>query len=434
MNKIITLLIKLFCFSIIFLIANCAAPNGSSGGGSGGSSNNGGTKTNQTDITGMPAVVLPAGYVASLLNITISSVTVPSTLTGGYKPVGKAYDITYNGGSINFGTYFANLTYSYKTKDLNDNGLLDEFVLFYFDTSSSSWKRADKTYVNSGNNQVIGETTHFTTFVLTAMPSSGATSVQSAPANINSDYPSGIAGSCGALFTVIDENFKYYQDRDYYILPTASSANNQTTFNALGFFGALGIATINGYSGSGINLGPESANKLYTGSNYIVFTAHQALDVYVMYDTRGGTSLLDLSQDAPWLQSYGFTADITTTLNPTPTRYFVETTDAVGLYKVYRKSYNSGDVIRLDGNRKGVTDPGIQTNYWVILKSKGVYTNEPAGAMGSAPDTTPPANVTNLQASVSASSITLSWTNPTDADFAGVVIRRSTTAPAVKID
>lgn len=42
------------------------------------------------------------------------------------------------------------------------------------------------------------------------------------------------------------------------------------------------------------------------------------------------------------------------------------------------------------------------------------------------PDTTPPANVTNFQATPTpARTIMLTWTNPTDPDFAGVVIRRS---------
>ena len=48
------------------------------------------------------------------------------------------------------------------------------------------------------------------------------------------------------------------------------------------------------------------------------------------------------------------------------------------------------------------------------------------------PDTTPPAPVTALSSSVTASSVTLSWTNPTTADFTGVMIRRATgtTPPA----
>ncbi len=42
-------------------------------------------------------------------------------------------------------------------------------------------------------------------------------------------------------------------------------------------------------------------------------------------------------------------------------------------------------------------------------------------------DTTPPANVSNLSATPGNQQIALSWTNPADADFAGVRIRRSTT-------
>ena len=49
------------------------------------------------------------------------------------------------------------------------------------------------------------------------------------------------------------------------------------------------------------------------------------------------------------------------------------------------------------------------------------------------PDTTPPAPVTALTAAPGGGSVTLSWTNPTDTDFVGVMIRRSagTTPPTL---
>jgi hypothetical protein len=43
----------------------------------------------------------------------------------------------------------------------------------------------------------------------------------------------------------------------------------------------------------------------------------------------------------------------------------------------------------------------------------------------SPPDTTPPAAVTALSATATAGTVSLSWTNPTDPDFAGVLIRRT---------
>ena len=52
------------------------------------------------------------------------------------------------------------------------------------------------------------------------------------------------------------------------------------------------------------------------------------------------------------------------------------------------------------------------------------------------PDTTPPGPVAAVTATASGSSVTLTWTNPTDADFAGVLIRRAagSTAPASATD
>ena len=405
---VITLLI--ITLSMVF-ITTYSVPGGGSGGGGGSTP----PSTDPVVVTGAPTVILPAGYDASKLSIVESSMTLPSSIDGGYKPVGKAYDITFDGTNVTFTSGYAELKYTYDENDLTDKGLLNEFVVFYYDTGSLSWKRVDETCTGINTANVTGRTSHFTTFVLTAMPVSTGTAVAQAPQNIVDECP--ITGSCGAAFTVIDENFKYYMDRDYYIRPVSASTINQITFNALGFYGALGIATANGYQGSGINLGPESAHKHYTGDDYITFTAHKDIDVYVMYDTRGGSGITDISQDAPWLRD-----------NFVNTGYFIETTDGVGRYTVYRKSYNEGEIVNLHGNRKGVTDTDINTNYWVIIKSQGVYTNEPASTMSTNPDTTPPANVTGLTASVASGSATLSWTNPTDSDFAGVVIRKSTTA------
>ena len=47
------------------------------------------------------------------------------------------------------------------------------------------------------------------------------------------------------------------------------------------------------------------------------------------------------------------------------------------------------------------------------------------GVQTPTPDLTPPGPVTNVVATTTATSVTLSWTNPTDSDFADVVIRRA---------
>ncbi len=53
-----------------------------------------------------------------------------------------------------------------------------------------------------------------------------------------------------------------------------------------------------------------------------------------------------------------------------------------------------------------------------------------------APDTTPPAPVTGLSATPADGQVKLTWTNPVDADFAGVVVRRAsgTVPPATPVD
>jgi hypothetical protein len=353
---------------------------------------------------------------------------VPERINHHYIPVGEPYDISleeYPEG-VSFAEDYAALTFSYKRPALLKAGLIEDFMVFFYDADELTWKPIDYMEYDSAAETVTAYTSHFTTFVLTAIPSPAGTTA-SPPACIAQDFPSGIGGTGGTEFTVIDSNFKYYKDRDYFIMSADDSAENAKTFADLGFEGALGIATCNGDSACG----PQSQHKLYEGDNYINFTAHADIDVYVMYDTRGGTGgdkKMDISRDAPWLAGSGFTADIN------GQRYFVETTDNVQYYTVYRKSYLKDETVTLHGNRREVTDTKIQTNYWVIIKEKDDFSQGRASDMCVAePDTTPPSPVSNLKAVPGSNIVILTWQNPDDADFAGVVIRRSASAPPMSI-
>ena len=48
------------------------------------------------------------------------------------------------------------------------------------------------------------------------------------------------------------------------------------------------------------------------------------------------------------------------------------------------------------------------------------------GGSGGSADTTPPSDVTSFAATTETGRIVLSWNNPADSDFAGVMIRRDT--------
>jgi uncharacterized repeat protein (TIGR02543 family) len=348
---------------------------------------------------------------------------VPSRIDGSYKAVGPAYSVTLNGqASTSFGSDYAILQYDYDREALLAQGFNEEFAVYYYDAASGSWKSVDKVIVDRDHQRIQAYTSHFTVFVTTASLVEES-AVSSPPSGIYADYPSGLGGSGHSAFSVFGEGFLYYQDRTYTIRPLASSTTNQSSFAALGLEGSLGISTMNG----GTAADPESAHKLYTGSDYISFVAKRDLDVYVMYDIRGGASLTDTSKDAPWLASYGFTATISTPSIPAATRYYVETTDAVGKYRVYKKTYSANATVHLDGNRKGVTASGIQTNYWVVVKRKNDYAPNSASTVvvSTSADTTAPAEVANLVAISADGGASLSWQQPQDADFKGVRITYS---------
>jgi hypothetical protein len=371
---------------------------------------------NATDISTEPEITLPGGYDINDLVITESAMALPEKINVHYRPVGKIYDISISGHeSVDFGNEYAGLRYSYDSARLSEEGLIEEFMVFSYNSQTGKWEPVERIEVDSENSEVMAYTSHFTPFVLTAIPASSGTTADP-PTCINDDFPSGIGGSGSAVFSRIDENFKYYQDRDYFIRPVSESAENTATFAALGLEQSLGIATYN-YTDP---LYPVEEHKQYTGDDYIVFTAHTDMDLYLMYDTRGGVDRFDTSEDAPWIAAAGFTN----------TGYFLETTDAVAYYTVYQRSYSQGEEVRLHGNWKDVSDFSINTNYWLIMKKQGDTSSGFASDLCVAsPDTTPPAKITNLRAIPGATGVTLLWDNPDDLDFAGTVIRRSETAP-----
>ncbi len=371
-------------------------------------------------VSAPPAVNLPSGYDPATLVMEVAPVTLPGNINYHAMPIGYAYDVTLAGQDhVDFGSSTAALSFTYDKQKLGEQGLLEEFMVYYLDETTGIWEQVDRIETNTATGTVTAYTSHFSMFVLTAMPAPTGT-VTAPPSCIESDFPSGIGGSAGAVFTILDENFKYYKDRDYFIKPVSQSPYNASTFAAYGFEQAVGISTCNG----GSDCGTYNQHKLYAGDDYIVFTAHTNLDVYLMYDTRGGANRDDNSQDAPWIALSGF-AD---------TGHFVETTDSVKYYKVYKKTYAQGEAVHLHGNRKGVTDPDIQTNYWVILKKSGdTSVGNPSSLCIAQPDTTPPSLVTNLVAVPGAGVVTLTWQNPDDPDFAGVIIRKGTISPPMNV-
>ena len=332
-------------------------------------------RTDPKTLTTEPSVALPGGYTGTgVVEIQSGSLSAPERIEDHFVPIGPVWDVTVDGlDHVDFGDDVAVLRFAYDPVSLSGAGVLEEFVVFVFNETDAGWERLKESgpVQEAGNHYIQAETTHFSSFVATAAVPSGS-SVTPAP-GMDDLFPDGIAGSGQAAFSLIDESFSYYIDRDYYLVPPGDgpgeSAENGRTFSDLGLDGSVGISTYNG----GSTEHPFAAHKHYTGANYIVFDAHINLDVYVMYDSRGGAGPEDTSQDAGWLESVGFEAIGDGGGNP----YFVETTDPVGLYRVYRRSYLAGETVTLHGNwndggdPQGSTDPQIQTNYWVVLKPQG---------------------------------------------------------------
>lgn len=363
----------------------------------------------------------------NFFSVRESSMEVPQRIHGAYVPVGKIYDIELNHeliarnvelsgksfeippGQIVFSPQKpARIVYQYDRDALRDAGLMEEFAVFFFNTQTGQWEPVDGVETSDGT--VTAYTTHLTPFVLTAIAAPSGPTTPAPPACLAADYPSGIGGNSGASFQTVGSNFKYYRDRDYYIIPSAD-------FLSLGFEQAVGISTCNGNS----FCGTFAQHKNYAGTAYIEFTAHTDLDLYLMYDTRGGANLADNSNDAQWILS---DPDFINTGK------YIQTTDAVTNYRVYKKSYSKGQPVILHGNNRDVGSGAINTNYWVVLKRRGDTSSQPSGYFCEAqPDHNPIVPVSGLLGVPGRFVSLLLWDNPDRPDFQGVVVRRSTIGP-----
>ncbi|MBE7437623.1 MAG: hypothetical protein HS115_04135 [Spirochaetales bacterium] len=380
-----------------------------------GSSGGSATASPTTHLSSEPGVSLPgslSGYTAS---VTVSEQEAPRNAGLHFQAVGKVYNITLEGVEVPEGehVYFGEevaLTYKYDAAALKAAGLIEDFVVFYYDAATQGWIPLERSSVDTEAGTVTAYTTHFTPFVLTALPAVTGNPTDP-PACIAGDFPAGLDGSGKAKFMTVGSGYQYYQDRNYII-----DAGN-ASFDALGFQGALGISTCNGNSACGT----FAEHKFFEGNTYIQFTAHMAMDVYIMYDDRANP----VPGHVPdWFNSEGYVF----------TGHNIGTTDPGANYNVFKKTFTAGQQVTLGGNRLG-SSKKVETNYWVVLKPAGVTAAQPPGAMCLASPPGPsPLVVTNLQAAPGSTVVNLRWDLPTAANFAGVVIRRSQVAPPATVN
>jgi hypothetical protein len=95
-------------------------------------------------------------------------------------------------------------------------------------------------------------------------------------------------------------------------------------------------------------------------------------------------------------------------------------------------------VLVYDGNSMSCMDDNLDSDtiyYYSIFAYDSIPNYSPGASLSSTADVTPPGNVSAFAATPTGPTIDLAWTNPGDTDFAGVMIRRSTTSfPATWVD
>lgn len=328
-------------------------------------------------LSGAPKVTLPEGIPSDSLRIKEDS-NVPRLLGRSQVPVGKIYDISLDlkkkGGneSLSYKSlYFAKpvqLEFPVDLDGLESKGFTNEFYVWYKDFATNEWKVLQKGILDQNTSSVKVQTNHFTPFILSALPYLPGTEIATASSCFTTEAASwnlqGVIDDSSvsqAKFGTIGEGYRYYQDRPYFV------KENEGAFREIGLEFALLVPTCQGGTGT---CGNSLLHSESTSAEYLAFDAAKNIDVYVMYDTRGGISPVDTSQDADWLSGFSLLTGkyIYTTepgLDP------AQTVGASG-YKIYKKTFPQGSRVSLGGNKKGTIAPGISSNYWVVVKPAGI--------------------------------------------------------------
>ncbi|WP_125169710.1 hypothetical protein [Leptospira saintgironsiae] len=345
-------------------------------------------------LSGAPKVTLPESIPSQSLRMEEDQ-NVPRLLGRSQVPIGNVYNLTLdlndkNGkGKIPYKSLFfqkpVQLEFPVDLGELKSKGFTQEFYVWYKDFSSKEWRVLQKGKLDIENSSVKVETNHFTPFILTALPNLPGTGVAPAASCFTNESASwnlqGVlddSSASQAKFGIIGEGYQYYQDRPYFV------KENEGAFRELGLELSLLFPTCQG--GTGI-CGNSLLHSASTSPEYIAFNAVQDIDVYVMYDTRGGSSPSDTSQDADWLQA-DFTLLSGKFIYTTEPGLDPAQTPGASGYKVYKKTYTQGSRVSLGGNIKGTSASGISSNYWVVVKPAGTQGSVQSSAMlcASGPD------------------------------------------------
>lgn len=328
-------------------------------------------------VSGIPKVTLPDGMPSDSLQIKEDS-NVPRLLGKSQVPVGKIYDISFDfkkkGGNerLSYKSLFfakpVQLEFPVDLDALESKGFTEEFYVWYKDFATNEWKVLQKGILDKNTSSVKVQTNHFTPFILSALPYLPGTEIAAASSCFATEASSwnlqGILDDSSvsqAKFGTIGEGYRYYQDRPYFV------KEEEGAFRELGLEFALLIPTCQGGTGT---CGNSLLHSESTSSEYLAFDAPKNIDVYVMYDTRGGLAPADTSQDADWLSGFSLlTGKYVYTTEPGLDP--AQTVGASG-YKIFKRTYPQGSRVSLGGNKKGTLAPGITSNYWVVVKPAGI--------------------------------------------------------------
>lgn len=375
------------------------------------------------EITPPPQVVLGEnslyGQIPGAISVSSSNLDMPMSINGTVVPVGKIYNVQLklnadNSPGLDLSQIASvqlpepvTLSYTYDLNKLTEAGFIDEFEVLYYDKLEKEWYPLRDVFIDKEKHTVYAKTNHFTPFILAAVPTPIGTGVANPPSCLTNAMP--ITGNGQAQWSTFGANFKYYKDRNYTITTNGD-------FFELGLSKSFGLATCNGGTPqTGSNYcGDFNEHKLNNSLDYINFQAETDMDVLVMYDSRG-------SSDASWFTNEGWVN----------TGKRITTTDAVGYYKVYLKSFNKNQLVRLHGNRLGLpTNSSVNTNYWVVIKPKPTESDS-----GSCLVTTSniPNDIASLRAIPGRDRITLLWNYVDSTQIQNLIIRRKKNFPVSSI-
>lgn len=129
-----------------------------------------GIRTPASVAASQPNTTIPPNAPEGSSQARTSDIQAPSIINGQYVPISKVYEIGPDSKNVRFPDgQLAQISFPYNANALENEGLEEEFTVFYYDRKTSQWNEVDSVEVDTTQKIIQAYTSHLTPFVATAV-------------------------------------------------------------------------------------------------------------------------------------------------------------------------------------------------------------------------------------------------------------------------